>query len=93
MKRSWIVLGVVGAVAASGMFADEALARTKHRRAYACVERPTSFTWGGIITNRAPQPNGCAQPVYQFGRYVGQDPDPFIRQQLRRDPQSGYSPF
>jgi hypothetical protein len=32
----------------------------------------------------------CAPPVYQYGRYIGQDPDPFIRFQLNRDPGTGY---
>jgi hypothetical protein len=36
-----------------------------------------------------PGPNGCAPAVYQYGRYVGQDPDPFIRLQLMRDPKTG----
>jgi hypothetical protein len=27
--------------------------------------------------------------VYQYGRYVGQDPDAFVRLQLMRDPKTG----
>jgi hypothetical protein len=38
-----------------------------------------------------PHPNGCAPAVYQYGKYVGQDPDAGIRQQLLRDPATGYS--
>ena len=45
----------------------------------------------GWLFNPAPQPNGCAPPVYAYGRYIGQDPDPFIRLQLKRDPATGYS--
>jgi hypothetical protein len=41
--------------------------------------------------NTGPQPNGCAPPVYAYGKYVGQDPDPNIRLQLLRDPATGYS--
>jgi hypothetical protein len=36
-------------------------------------------------TGPAPQANGCAPAVYSGGRFVGQDPDPNIRLQLRRD--------
>jgi hypothetical protein len=90
MKIRWIVVAVAGlAVIAAG----PALARAKHKAQRQCIERPYAFSWGGIITNPAPKPNGCAPPVYQYGRYVGQDPDPFIRQQLLRDPQTGYSQF
>jgi hypothetical protein len=36
-------------------------------------------------TGPSPQANGCAPAVYSGGRFVGQDPDPNIRLQLRRD--------
>jgi hypothetical protein len=36
-------------------------------------------------TGPGPQANGCAPAVYSGGRFVGQDPDPNIRLQLRRD--------
>jgi hypothetical protein len=32
-----------------------------------------------------PQANGCAPPVYDGGRFVGQDPDPNVRLELRRN--------
>ncbi len=91
MKFGWIALAVLVAGLAV-IAADPALARAKkvHVR---CNDRPQTFTWGGIVTNPAPQPNGCSPAVYNYGRYVGQDPDPFIRQQLMRDPQTGYSHF
>jgi hypothetical protein len=90
MKLGWIVILAAGLAVIA---ADPALARAKNKAQSQCNPRPQSFTWGGIITNPAPQPNGCAPAVYQYGRYVGQDPDPFIRQQLLRDPQTGYSQF
>jgi hypothetical protein len=94
MKLSWIAIAVAALVAGSGIVAaDTAQARTKHRVKARCVDRPYVFTWGGIFTNPAPQPNGCSPAVYEYGKYVGQDPDPFIRQELRRDPRTGYSPF
>ena len=45
----------------------------------------------GVALGPAPQPNGCAPPVYSGGQYVGQDPDPYIRSQLLRDPATGYT--
>jgi hypothetical protein len=90
MKLSWFVIVAAGL---SIVVADPALARAKKKAQRQCDDRPQTFTWGGIITNPAPRPNGCAPAVYQFGRYVGQDPDPFIRQQLMRDPQTGYSQY
>ena len=74
--------------------ADPALARTKAKTRSQCVDRPQDFSWNFLIPGqRAPQPNGCAPPVYNYGRYIGQDPDPNIRLQLMRDPATGYSPL
>jgi hypothetical protein len=74
--------------------ADPALARTKSRTRPQCVDRPQEFSWNFLIPGqRAPQPNGCAPPVYNYGRYIGQDPDPNIRLLLMRDPATGYSPL
>ena len=90
MKIRWIVVAAAGlAVIAAG----PALARAKHKVQRQCVDRPQVFSWSGFITNPAPQPNGCAPAVYQDGKYVGQDPDPFIRSQLYRDPRTGFSPY
>ncbi len=89
---------IVVAIAALGVIAaDPALA--KHKRHYhktyrisrACTDRPLEFSWTGWLFNPKPGPNGCAPPVYEYGEYVGQDPDPYIRLQLRRDPATGYS--
>jgi hypothetical protein len=90
MKFGWIIIVVMGMAVIA---ADPALARAKYKSQRQCVDRPQTFTWGGIITNPTPQPNGCAPPVYANGKYVGQDPDPFIRQQLSRDPATGYQPY
>jgi hypothetical protein len=69
--------------------AAPALARHKvHRH---CADRPYGFSLMGLLTNPHPQPNGCAPPVYVYGEYVGQDPDPNIRFQLNRDPTTGYA--
>ena len=55
-----------------------------------CIDRPAHLSLGSIFFNTRPVPNGCAPPVFAYGKYVGQDPDPFIRQYLRQDPQTGY---
>ena len=89
MKIGWLVLA---SAAVALVASNPALARKRHRVAAPpqCVDRPYGFTWGGLLTNGAPQPNGCAPAVYQHGKYTGQDPDAFIRQQLMRDPATGY---
>ena len=93
MKFVW--LGVAIAVLALTA-ADNASARVKYHRHRAyrahCADRPKTFSWGFLLPGSpAPEPNGCAPPVYEYGRYVGQDPDPNIRFQLRRDPATGYT--
>ena len=95
MTTKWIAFAAIG-LAAGLIATGPALARHKQPKqkiARACVARPQPFTFGGILFNPAPRPNGCAPAVYNYGRYVGQDPDPFIRQQLMRDPQTGYTQF
>ncbi len=88
MRAALFVIAIAAlAVAAS----DSASARVKrHSQRAQCVDRPYEFSWSGIWTNPAPQPNGCSPPVYQYNQYVGQDPDPNIRFQLLRDPATGY---
>jgi hypothetical protein len=88
MKFRWLILAgtMLGLALAA---ANPALARYKAK--LRCTEQPYPFTWSGIWFNPRPQPNGCAPPVFEGGVYVGQDPDPYIRQQLRRDPETGYA--
>ena len=79
------------AVAAVVVAANHAAARVKHPKPR-CVDQPYQFSWNFLIPGQAvPQPNGCSPAVYQYGKYVGQDPDPSIRFQLLRDPATGYS--
>lgn len=84
MKIRWLVFAsaVVGIVAA-----DPALAKARKAKPV-CVDQPYQFSLHDFLfgPGRAPAPNGCAPPVYAYGRYVGQDPDPNIRFQLRRAP-------
>ena len=90
MKIGWLVLA---SAAVALVASNPALARKRHHRAAVppqCQDQPYAFSWGGLLTNGAPRPNGCAPDVYQYGYYIGQDPDPNIRMQLLRDPATGY---
>lgn len=89
MKLSWIAVTVVAAAAAL-VALDPASARPKQKAKPVCVDRPYQFSWNFLALGPAPQPNGCAPPVYSGGQYIGQDPDPYIRSQLLRDPATGY---
>jgi hypothetical protein len=94
MKFVWLVIAIAALALAA---ADTASARAKHHRHRAyrahCSDQAVRFSWDSLLPGggRAPAPNGCAPPVYQYGRFVGQDPDPNIRFQLRRDPATGYT--
>jgi hypothetical protein len=94
MKVSWIAVAAVSLAAGLSLAAaDPAFARVKHKVARHCGQTAGEPSLYGFFFNPAPRPNGCAPPVYAYGRYVGQDPDPYIRQQLNRDPQTGYWPY
>jgi hypothetical protein len=82
---------VIAFVTLAVMAADPAAARARHKAKPHCAELPTEFSLEGFLFNPRPRPNGCAPPVYAYGEYVGQDPDPFIRSQLKRDPTTGYA--
>ncbi len=90
MKFNWFAIAVaIAALAVTA--ADPAAARSRHKARPQCVDGPYAFSVYGLFLNPHPQPNGCAPPVYSYGEYVGQDPDPNIRLNLMRDPQTGYS--
>jgi len=91
MKIAWIVMAASVSVAL--VAADPALARPKHKATTVSQCHPTPVrSWFSLFEFREePRPNGCAPAVYQFGKFIGQDPDPSIRQQLLRDPATGYS--
>lgn len=89
MKICWLVISIA---ALAVIAADPAMARKKSRSQPHCVDRPYQFSWSFLLPGHPePRPNGCAPPVYNYGKYVGQDPDPYIRLQLMRDPATGYS--
>ena len=89
MKTGWLA---VAFAAAALVATDPALARPRKAPPPRpqCVDRPVEFSWLGILTNEKPTANGCAPAVNEYGQYIGQDPDPNIRAQLRRQPQTGY---
>ena len=91
VRTVWIVLA--GFAAFALLASDPALARAKRKAVVVrCHPAPARSGIGGLFETRAePQPNGCAPAVYQYGKFVGQDPDARIRQQLLRDPATGYS--
>lgn len=89
MKFRWWVIALAALVVMATGPAD---ARHRHKAKLRCIDRPIEFSWYGFLSNPKPGPNGCSPPVYEYGQYIGQDPDPFIRLQLRRDPDTGYSP-
>lgn len=94
-----LVVAVAATVTALGIIAaDTAMAQSRKGKQKlvpappSCVDRPKPFSWNFLLPgNNAPQPNGCSPAVYDYGRYVGQDPDLNIRAYMRRDPASGYS--
>jgi hypothetical protein len=81
MMLKTVATGLLIAIAVSA----PAAAKPRRHVAPACVDTPTVFSWHRFFFAPAPQANGCAPAVYEGGRYVGQDPDPNVRLQLRRD--------
>ena len=89
MTTKTIVAAVALALAATPALAQ----KSRHRAPAGCVDTRSHFSFVEMIfsTGPAPQANGCAPAVYSGGRFVGQDPDPNIRLQLRRNPEmEGY---
>lgn len=88
MQWRWLAVPLaVLAVVAIG----PAEAGSRSKAATRCNPSALQFSWSGFWFNPRPQPNGCAPAVHQYGYYIGQDPDPRIRQQLRQDPTTGYA--
>lgn len=96
MKFRWLVIAGAGlaCVATALAAADPAMARQKYRiKPPQCVDRPRPLSWDFLLPggSSGQYPNGCAPPAYAYGQYVGQDPDPFIRLYMMRDPAAGAS--
>jgi hypothetical protein len=90
MKCKWLLMSILATLAIAVV--DPAFARDKQKNQPRCVDnKPQGFSWSFLLPgNPAPQPNGCAPPVYSYGKYIGQDPDLNIRFQMYRDPSTGY---
>jgi hypothetical protein len=89
MTLKTIVAAVALIAAAAPAFAQ----KPRHAAPAQCVTARQPFTLLDTIfsTGPAPQANGCAPAVYDGGRFVGQDPDPNVRLELRRNPDNeGY---
>lgn len=95
MKFRWLVTACLGlACVGAGILAvDPVLARARHKVRPHCVDRPYQFSIERFLFAPKPLPNGCAPPVFENGEYIGQDPDPNIRFQLFRDPDTGYTVY
>jgi hypothetical protein len=67
--------------------------KPRHHAPVRCADAPKHFSLLETIFSTGPEPqaNGCTPAVYNGGRLIGQDPDPNVRLQLRRDPDNeGY---
>jgi len=85
MKATSITAVLIFAFGAA-LAAAPAYAKPARPAQPACVDRPATFSWHNFLFGPPPQANGCAPAVYLGGQFIGQDPDPNIRLQLRRDP-------
>ena len=50
---------------------------------------PDTFSLEVSCLGRVPDRTAAPRRSIEYGHYIGQDPDPFIRLQLRRDPATG----
>ena len=84
MKTKTIVAAIALALVAAPALAQ----KSRHRAPVGCVDARSQFNLVEMIFSTGPEPqaNGCAPAVYSGGRFIGQDPDPNIRLQMRRDP-------
>jgi hypothetical protein len=76
------------AALAIALAASPAVAKSlRHRAPAGCIDSPARLSIPDILFGFDPEPqaNGCAPAVYEGGRFVGQDPDPNVRLELRRN--------
>ncbi|MFZ0101454.1 MAG: hypothetical protein WCF47_11600 [Pseudolabrys sp.] len=92
MKCKRLLMSILATSAIAVVTVGPAFARDKHKNQPRCVpNKPYEFSWSFLLPGHpAPEPNGCAPPVYSYGKYIGQDPDLNIRFQMYRDPTTGY---
>jgi len=75
----------IATVALVATLATPALAQSVDRRAPAQRNLQSDQFYGRV---ERPHSSNPAYDVYEGGQYVGSDPDPNVRQQLRRDYES-----
>jgi hypothetical protein len=99
MQLRWIAIALAASAVAAAQPAEAAKAAKAHygkRHAHIakvqCRDTAHSFSWSFLWEFREPRWNGCSPPVYEYGQFVGQDPDSFIRLMLRRNPKTGNYP-
>jgi hypothetical protein len=87
MMMKTVVAAIVLSLAAAPALAKKPWHRAPDP-AQACTDNwPSRSLLETLFSNGpAPQANGCSPAVYNGSEYVGQDPDPNVRLQLRRDP-------
>jgi hypothetical protein len=79
---------IVAAAALAIAVATPALAhKHRHHAPALCTDARQPFTLVEMLFSTGPEPqgNGCAPAVYEGGRFIGQDPDPNVRLELRRN--------
>ncbi len=93
MNWRWLAVVAAGVALTGAVAAEPAFAAKAKKKVVGsvCQDNVGGPTFRGIWFNGEPQPNGCAPPVYYGSRYIGQDPDPFIRSQLLRQPETGFT--
>ncbi len=94
MNWRWMAMAAMVLVGGGLLATEPALARKgnkAHVKRTVCQDQVGGPTWRGIWFNTEPRPNGCSPAVHQYGRFIGQDPDPNIRFQLMRQPETGYT--
>jgi hypothetical protein len=95
MNWRWLALIAAGVVVTGAMAAEPAFAAKAKKKAKVaktlCHDQIGGPTFRGIWFNPEPRPNGCSPPVFVEGRFIGQDPDPNIRLQLMRQPETGFT--
>ena len=85
MKCKWLLMSIAGDLGDRRRHRRSGF-RTRQTQESSRAAFPTSrdeFSWSFLLPGHpAPEPNGCAPPVYSYGKYIGQDPDLNIRFQM-----------
>jgi len=93
MQIRWLVIAsaVIGVIAIDPALAGPRKAKPAKTAKPVCIDQPYQFSFDRLFFGTKPEPNYCSPPVFEYGQYIGQDPDPNIRAYLSKDPATGYS--